>query len=381
MVPRPRYVEELHTALRRAPVVALLGPRQSGKTTLARALTQAADAAWLDLEAPADLARLENPQLYLESLRGLVVLDEVQVRPDLFPLLRVLADRPGPPARFLLLGSASPEIVRRTSESLAGRVESVELSGFDASEVGKGDLERLWLRGGFPRSFLADSEADSLAWRRSFVRTLLERDVPQLGVGTAAESLRRFWTMLAHWHGQLWNASSVGRALGAADKTARSYLDLLTGTYLVRQLRPWHANLAKRQVRSPKVYIRDTGLLHTLLGIPDRDGLFGHPGVGASWEGFCLEQVLHAVGSDEAHFWATHAGAEIGLVFPLRGRLHGVEAKWREQPRMTRSLHVAIEDLGLEHVWLVYPGRERFPLHERVTALPLAEVPGLGADA
>jgi len=377
MVARPQHTEAVRTALRRAPIVAVRGPRQSGKTTLARQLTAGLDAVCLDLESPSDLARVANPQLYLGALEGLVVIDGVQARPDLFPLLRVLADRSHAPARLLILGSAWPDITRHASESLAGRIEFVEFGGFDLSEVGVQASERLWLRGGFPRSFLAASDEDSVAWRESLVRTFLERDIPQLGISIPAVTLKRFWTMLAHWHGQLWNASELGRALGFSDKTTRSHLDQLTGTYLVRRLPPWHANLAKRQVRAPKVYLRDSGLLHTLLALPDRDALFAHPKVGASWEGFCPEQVPGAVQPSEAYFRATHGAAEIDLVFPWRGRLQGVEVRWREQPRMTRSLHTAITDLDLEHVWLVYPGDERFPLHERVTALPAAQVPTL----
>jgi len=374
MIERPQHVDAVRTALGRAPIAAILGPRQVGKTTLARMLTAGSEATWLDLESPQDLARLANPQLYLQSLGGLVVIDEVQIRPDLFPLLRVLVDRPGAATQFLILGSASPDVIRNASETLAGRVEFVELGGFDLAEVGPTALEALWLRGGFPRSFLADSDGDSQAWRQSFVRTFLERDIPQLGIHVPAATLRRFWTMLAHWHGQLWNASEMGRSLGFSDKTVRSYLDLLTGTYLVRQLPPWHANVAKRQVRSPKAYLRDTGLLHTLLALPDRDALFSHPKVGASWEGFCLELVLRAVRPAEAYFWGTHGGAEIDLVFPIRGRLQGVEIKWREQPRMTRSLHTAIADLELEQAWVVYPGDYRFPLADRVTALPARDL-------
>lgn len=380
MIPRQTYVEAVLTGLRRSPIVALLGPRQCGKTTLARQVTDGRAAAWLDLESPADLARLANPQRYLEAIAGLVVIDEVQIRPDLFPLLRVLVDRPDSPARFLILGSASPELVQRTSESLAGRVEFVEMGGLDLSEVGAGRLDQLWLRGGFPPSLLAAGDDDSLAWRDNFITTFLVRDVAQLHLAVSGEALRRFWTMLAHWHGQSWNASAIGRSLGVSDKTTRSYLDILTGTYLVRQLLPWHANLAKRQVRSPKVYLRDSGLLHALLSLPDREALYGHPRVGASWEGFCLEQALTAVRPAEAYFWGTHGGAEIDLLFPWRGRMYGVEVKWREQPKMTSSLHIAIEDLDLAHVWLIYPGAHRFPMHDRVTALPaesISDLPGL----
>jgi len=377
MVERSQYLEQLRVALGRSPVVALLGPRQCGKTTLARQVVAAAGATWLDLELPEHVARLANPQLYLAALRGLVVIDEVQLRPDLFGLLRPLVDRPDLPARFLLLGSASPAIVRHTAESLAGRVEAVELAGFDVAETGTPASQDLWVRGGLPRSFLAASEDDSMAWREGFVQALVARDLPQLGLGLPPVALRRFWTMLAHWHGQLWNASALGRALGVSDKTVRAYLDLLTGAFLVRQLQPWHANVAKRQVKAPKVYLRDSGLLHTLLALPDRDALLAHPSVGASWEGFCLEQVLRAVRPAQAYFWSTHGGAEIDLLFAYRGRWFGVDVKWSEQPAVTKSLRIALDNLQLAHAWMVYPGTEQFPLHERVTALPLARVPAL----
>ncbi len=380
MIDRPGALEALRSALVRAPVAALIGPRQCGKTTLARCLTESLSATWLDLEAPDDLARLANPQLYLGSLRGLVVLDDVQVRPDLFGLLRVLADRPDCPARFLLLGSASPTVVRGVSESLAGRIEFVELGGLSLREVGAAELTDLWVRGGFPRSLLATSAQNSLVWRHAFVQTFLERDVLQLGWSVPPVALRRFWTMLAHWHGQLWRATELGRSLSAADKTVRRWLDLLTGAFLVRQLPPWHANLAKRQVRAPKVYVRDSGLLHALLGLPDYAALLSHPAAGASWEAFCIEQVLDVLRPGEAYFWATHAGAEIDLVFPWRGRQYGVEVKLSDRPQMTRSLHVALADLAVEHIWVVHPGQHRFPLHEQVTAWPAGDLSALRAE-
>jgi hypothetical protein len=331
----------------------------------------------LDLESQPDVRRLENPELALGNFRGLVILDEVQAMPELFNVLRVLVDRPRNRARFLILGSASPDLVRRVSESLAGRVEFVELAGFDLRETGGDTWERLWLRGGFPRSFLAESEGDSLAWREGFMRTFLERDIPQLGITIPSAAMRRFWTMLAHYHGQTWNASEVGRSMGLSDKTVRAYLDILTGTFMVRQLQPWHENIGKRQVKAPKVYLRDSGLLHSLLGVPDRDSLLGHPRAGASWEGFALEQVLRAVGPPEAFFWATHNGAELDLLFTLRGRRLGVECKFSEAPTVTRSMRIALEDLGLDHLWVVHPGRHGYPVHEKITVWPLGDVTGL----
>lgn len=374
MLDRPAALARLSDAVRRSPVTALLGPRQCGKSTLARRFAEGREATSLDLESPADAGRLANPELYLGSLRGLVVLDEIQALPELLPLLRVLADRPRKPARFLVLGSASPAIVRGVSETLAGRVELVELGGFDLAEAGSNRWERLWVRGGFPRSFLARSEADSLAWREGFVRTFLERDVPQLGIGIPAAALRRFWTMLAHSQGQTWNGSDLGRSMGLSDKTVRSYLDLLTGTFMVRQLQPWFENVAKRQVKALKIYFRDSGVLHHLLSLPDRGALLGHPGAGASFEGFVIEQVLGSVGPADAYFWATHGGAELDLLLLRGGRRYGVEVKLAERPGISRSMRVAIEDLGLSHLYVVYPGRHVFPLEERITAFPVASL-------
>jgi predicted AAA+ superfamily ATPase len=294
MLPRPTLLAELLAAVGRAPVVALLGPRQCGKTTLARQLVPANSANYFDLEDPISLARLDEPLTALGELDGMVVIDEVQRRPELFPLLRVLADRAETPAHFLILGSASPALLRQSSESLAGRVEIVEMEGFSLAEVGLEAISALWLRGGFPRSFLAGSDTDSMIWRRDFIRTLLESDLPQMGVRVPAATLQRFWAMLAHFHGQLWNGAELGRSLGVNQTTCRRYLDLLVGVFMVRLLQPWHTNLLKRQVKAPKLYFRDTGLLHQLLQIPDHDALLCHPRLGSSWEGFVIEQLLEA---------------------------------------------------------------------------------------
>ena len=337
MLQRPAFLAHLHAAVRRSPITALLGPRQCGKTTLARAFAEGKQVTFFDLESVADRRRLQNPELALGELSGLVILDEIQVLPDLFPVLRGLVDRPGQKTRFLILGSASPHIIRHASETLAGRVEFVELSGFDLSETGPGALNALWLRGGFPRSFLAGSDADSFAWREGFVRTYLERDIPQLGFRIPASAMRRFWTMLAHYHGQTWNASELARSMGLSDKTVRGYLDILTGTYMVRQLQPWFANLGKRQVKAPKVYFRDSGLLHHLMDIQTRHHLLGHPKVGASWEGFAVEQVMRAFEPTQAYFWSTHGGAELDLIFMHGGRRLGFEIKFTEAPRLTRA--------------------------------------------
>ena len=310
----------------------------------------------------------------LGSLNGLVILDEIQEMPELFQVLRVLVDRPENHARFLILGSASPEIIKSASETLAGRLEFIELQGFDLSETGVDTWETLWLRGGFPRSFLSNSDEDSLAWREGFIRTFLERDIPQLGINIPAVTMRRFWTMLAHYHGQTWNAAEIGRSMGLSDKTVRSYLDILTGTFMIRQLQPWFENLGKRQVKSPKIYFRDTGLFHSLLDIPDRHILLGHPKVGASWEGFAIEQALQILHPNAAYFWGTHAGAEIDLVFQHKGKRYGMEVKFSEAPSLTPSMRIAVSELNLERLWIVYPGNEVYPVTEKITALPLAKL-------
>lgn len=345
-----------------------------GKTTLARHLLAADDLNYFDLEDPVSLARLDEPMTALRPLEGLVVIDEVQRLPDLFPVLRVLADRRGHPARFLILGSASGELMRQSSESLAGRVEHLAIGGFSLEEVGAGHTRDLWRRGGFPLAYLASSEPASLAWRKQFIQTLLERDLPQWGVRVPAIALQRFWTMVAHYHGQTWNAAEPARALGVNESTTRRYLDLLTDALMVRQLQPWHANLRKRQVRSPKVYVRDSGLLHQLLGIDSERALASHPKAGASWEGFVIEQILALEPHDEAAFWATHQGAEIDLILRRGGRLLGVECKRADAPRLTPSIRIAFDDLELERVAVVYHGEQRYPLADRVEAVPLAEL-------
>jgi hypothetical protein len=378
LIARPRALASVRQALAANPVCALLGPRQCGKTTLAREIAgRRRGVHFFDLETAVARRQLAEPELALQPLRGLVVIDEIQRDPRLFEALRPLADRPGTPARVLVLGSASPDLVRGVSESLAGRVGFVDLGGLDLSEVGAARQHGLWLRGGLPRSFLARGEPSSVSWRRDFIRTFLERDVPQLGIRIPAEALRRFWMMLAHFHGQIWNGADVARSLDTSEHTVRRYLDVLSGTYLVRQLPPWFENLSKRQYKSPKVYVRDSGLLHVLLGIETREDLLGHPRLGASWEGFALEQVLATVGDREAYFWGTHAGAEIDLVLFRHGRRIGVEFKYGDAPAMTRSLHVAIQDLALDRAFIVYPGRERYRLHEKVEVVPLVEVPRL----
>ena len=375
MISRSGYLKQLMTAIERSPVTALLGPRQSGKTTLARIISDERGSTFFDLESRQDVQRLQNPELALSSLQGLVIIDEVQRMPQLFDVLRVLADRES--ARFLILGSASPEVVKGVSESLAGRVEFVDLSGFNIDEVGTDSASTLWVRGGLPRSFLAETDDDSFAWREGFIRTFLERDIPQLGISIPAAAMRRFWTMLAHYHGQTWNASELARSMGLSSKTVRKYLDILTGTYMVRQLQPWHENIGKRQVKAPKIYLRDTGLLHSLLALPDHHTLTGHARVGASWEGFVIEQVLQALSPQDAYFWATQQQAEIDLFFLYEGQRYGIEIKYSEAPRITKSIRVAFQDLQLRHLWLIYPGEDEYPADENITVLPFSAVASL----
>ncbi len=375
MLIRRDAVEAVETALGRAPVVVLVGPRQCGKTTLARRFVAPDSVNYFDLESPPSLARLEEPMTALAPLRGVVVIDEVQLRPDLFPTLRVLVDRPDRPARFLVLGSASGNLLRQTSESLAGRTERVLLGGFIARETADTapDTEStLWRRGGLPRSFLAATEDDSVVWRREYIRTLLERDFPQWGVRAPAVAMGRFWAMLAHYHAQTWNAAEPARALGVRSGVVRRYLDVLTDALMVRQLQPWFANLKKRQVKAPKIYIRDSGLLHRLLGIDTERALLTHPRVGASWEGFAIEQVLATEPHDEAFFWATHQGAEIDLILRRGDALYGVECKLADAPRLTPSIRIALVDVGLAGVVVLYPGAQRYRLSDQVEVVPLS---------
>jgi predicted AAA+ superfamily ATPase len=382
---RPNYLHRIAARFEVQPIVALLGPRQCGKTTLARMYAETLPGGCVtrfDLEDPTDLAALAEPKLALQGLEGLVVIDEIQRRPELFPVLRVLVDRPDNPARFLILGSASRDLIRQSSESLAGRIGYIELTPFQLRETGLQSAERLWLRGGFPPSFLATGEVASLQWRKDYVATFLERDLPSLGIGIASESLRRFWIMLAHYHGQTVNFSELGRSFGAADTTIRRYLDILEATFMVRLLRPWHENLGKRQVKAPKLYLRDSGLFHTLLGIPDRAALLRHPKLGPSWEGFALEETLRALAAEpgDAYFWATHAGAELDLLVHSGVKRLGFEVKYTDRPRVTRSMRSALQDLALDRLTVVYPGDRRMQLAERIEAIGLASLPDVLSD-
>lgn len=375
-VERKHHLRRVKQLLREFPVVALIGARQVGKTTLARQLTAArkGQTAWFDLENPGDLVRLTDPGLELRPLKGLVVLDEIHRLPEVFPLLRTLADRPRTPARFLVLGSASPHLLRQTSETLAGRVAFHELGGFGLREVGQ--PERLWLRGGFPRSFLAASEPASRRWRNAFIDSFLSRDVPDLGGAIAPATLRRFWTMLAHWHGEIWNGAEFGRAFGVSHTTIRRYLDLLTSLFVVRELPPWFENIAKRQVRSPKVYVADAGVLHALLNLRSRDDIVSHPKVGASWEGFVISQVMEllAVRPDQCFHWSTHSGAALDLFVTAGNRRYGFAIKRTEAPRLTPSMRSALETLRLDRLDVVHAGTQRYRLAPSIHALPAIDL-------
>jgi hypothetical protein len=376
LISRAEHVNRVRWLLKHNPVVAILGPRQIGKSTLARQIAQGRrNVTMFDLERPADLRRLEDPERVLDPLKGLVVLDEVQRRPEIFPIVRVLVDRPRS-ARFLVLGSAAPELLAQGSETLAGRIAFYPLDGLDLAEVTPRNLTRLWLRGGFPRSYTAPSGTASLQWRRDFIQTFLERDLPMLGIRTAGPTMRRFWSMLAHVHGSVLNWSELGRSMGVSDMTVRRYLDSLSATFVVRQLQPWFENISKRQVKSPKVYVSDSGLLHALLDLETQDQLDGHAKVGASWEGFVIAQVVRRLGArpEQCFFWATHAGAEIDLLVIAGGRRLGFEVKLTTGPAATASARSALAELRLERVDVVHAGTDTYPLSDRIRALAASRI-------
>jgi predicted AAA+ superfamily ATPase len=377
-IKRNRALDILAKRLEIFPVVAILGPRQCGKTTLAKQFIhhkKTDDVIFFDCEDPRDLAKLDNPMFFLEQFTGLVIIDEIQRKPDLFPVLRVLADQ-SINRHFLILGSASRDLIQQSSETLAGRISFMELKGFSLGEIGSDNVDILWLRGGFPLSYLAKDNIESSQWREEFIKTFLERDIPNLGIQIPASMLRRFWTMLSHYHGQIINFSDLGRSLNIADTTVRRYLDLLTGTFMLRQLHPWYYNTKKRLVKRPKIYFRDSGLLHALMSIVEQKELLNHPKLGSSWEGFALEQTIDALilKEEDVFFWAVHTGAELDLVFQKKGRLWGVEVKFTEVPRITQSIRSAIQDLELEHLWLVYPGDGTYLMDERITAVGLGNI-------
>nr|WP_203415360.1 ATP-binding protein [Candidatus Scalindua japonica] len=374
-IQRTREIAFVKEQLKSNPVVALLGPRQCGKTTLAHQFSTKLTSSrilFFDCEDHRDLARLDNPMMTLEPHKGIVIIDEIQRRPELFPTLRVLVDR-YQEKRFLILGSASRDLIAQSSETLAGRISFIELGGFGLHDIKSRDYKKLWIRGSFPRSFLARSERESVMWREDFVRTFLERDIPNLGFSIPARMMRRFWMMLSHYHGQIFNASELGKSLGVSDTTVKRYLDILSGTFVVRQLQPWYYNTKKRLVKRPKIFFRDSGLLHSLMAISSEDELTNHPRLGASWEGFALEQVLILLNlrEEESFFWAVHTGAELDLVFQRKGQLWGVEIKYNEAPGVTRAMKSALSELELKHMLVIYPGYDTYPMEKNITAVGL----------
>lgn len=371
MIKRPDLLHRIRKAIHRSRVVVLIGPRQCGKTTLAREFLSSNKKNYFDLEDSDDLLRLEDPKAELSALRGLVVIDEIQRKPELFPLLRVLSDRKPLPAKFLILGSASPALLKQSSESLAGRIETIQMGGFSLEEVSHKKLEAHWFRGGFPPSFLARSDENSFVWRKQFIQTFLERDVPQMGVPVPAPMFRRFWAMLAHNHAQVWNAADPASSLGISQPTVRKYLDYLGHLLMVRELQPWHENLGKRQVKAPKIYVRDSGLLHLLLGIRSKREFQDHPKRGVSWEGYVIEELFKKFQPDDAYFWATHNRAELDLLFLKNGKKTGFEVKLSDRPSLTPSMRIAVRDLKLERLYVIYPGKTDYELDHRIQVISI----------
>lgn len=372
MIERTRLRATIQNKLDNNRVVLLIGPRQCGKTTLARQFVDPTSANYFDLEDPLSVIALDQPMTALQNLTGLVVIDEIQRRPELFPILRVLADRTPLPAKFLILGSSSLDLLRQSSESLAGRIAVVPMGGFTLEEVGAVEQNKLWRRGGFPLSFATSDESVSNEWRTDFIRTFLERDIPQFGIKIPATSLYRFWSLLAHYHGQVWNAAEVARTLEISEQKTRRYVDLLQDLFMIRLLQPWYENLGKRQVKSPKLYFRDSGLLHTLAGIRTEQELMLHPRSGASWEGFAIEQTIQMVQPDEVYFWGLHSGAELDLLMIKDGKKIGVECKRVDAPGLTPSMRSALDTLELQKLLVIFPGNKAYQLTERVQAFPLA---------
>lgn len=375
---RHKELQILKGRLDTNPIVAILGPRQCGKTTLANQFSGQniyKEVHSFDCEDPRDLARLDNPLLSLELLKGLIIIDEIQRNPELFPILRVLVDK-FPDKKFLVLGSASRDLVKQSSESLAGRISFLELSGFALHDISSGEYNELWIRGNFPRAFLAKNQEIAAQWRENFIQTFLERDIPNLGIQIPAITLRRFWAMLAHYHGQIFNAAEIGKSLNFSDKTVKRYLDILSGTYLIRQLQPWYYNTKKRLIKRPKIYFRDSGLFHSFLSIENKEQLLLHPKLGASWEGFALEQIIIHLNLQErdVFFWGVHTGAELDLLFQLKGKLWGVEFKYSDTPKITPSMKSALTELNLSHLWIVYPGTESYLLDHNITAVGLYNI-------
>lgn len=376
-IKRIKELKLLKERLKENPVVAILGPRQCGKTTLSKQFSRnvSEEVHFFDLEDPRHLARLENPTLALGNLKGFIVIDEIQRKPDLFSVLRVLVDK-NSSAKYIILGSASRDLIVQSSESLAGRISYIEMGGFSIEHLSAADIKKLWIRGGFPRSFLAESEQSSFQWRQDFVATFLERDIPNLGIKIPARTLRQFWMMLAHYHGQIFNASEIGRSMSISDNTARRYLDLLSGTFVVRQLQPWYYNTKKRIVKRPKMYFRDSGILHALLSLDNYNAVTTYPKLGASWEGFAIQQTIEHLNlrEEETFFWAVHTGAELDLVFAKKGKLWGIEVKYDEAPRLTKSMKFAMSELSLSHLWVIYPGTENYPLDKNISAVSIGKI-------
>lgn len=371
---RPEYEAEIRQSIAANPVTAILGPRQCGKTTIARKLGEEKPSTFFDLEDPDDFELLKNSaKQVLSQQTGLIVIDEIQRLPELFPFLRVLADQQVSDRKFLVLGSASPDLIRNSSESLAGRIGFVDLTGFRLDEVGIENLSSLWLRGGFPRSYLATNDQQSYQWRQDFIRTFLERDIALLGFNIPPQTMRRFWMMLAHYHGQIWKASEFARSLGVSEPTVKRYLDILSGAYMVRQVQPWYENLQKRQVKAPKIFIRDSGLLHALLSLQGSE-IQTNMKLGASWEGFVVEQILNQIKTRDFYYWRTHAGLELDLLVMTNGKRIGFEIKFSETPKVTRSMHQIIEDLKLDQFFIVYQGKHRLVMEDRIQLLPVNDI-------
>jgi predicted AAA+ superfamily ATPase len=368
------FNETIIKSLKVNPIVALLGARQVGKTTLAREIAKTHKRVhFFDMEDPVDMVRLENPKSALKDLKGLIIIDEIQRRPEIFPYLRVLADRPKTPARFLILGSSSPHLIKNSSETLAGRISFIEVTPFHLGEVE--ELQKLHIRGGYPKSYLARSISESVQWRKDYISTFVERDLLNLGISVPPTNIRRFWNMMAHYHGQTWNGQEIGGSLGLSAPTAKRYLDILEGTFVIRQLKPWFANLSKRQVKSPKIYIRDSGLLHSFLGIQTQSELLGHPKAGASWEGFGIESIIkkYKASNDECYFWATHNEAELDLLITTGTKRIGFEFKFGDAPKLTKSGSIAFKDLALSELHYVYPGKTEYKIDKNIYATPLSQ--------
>lgn len=372
LIKRKTEIKDICNLISSFPVTAILGPRQCGKTVLANQMTLDH---YFDLENPRDSARLENPQLALEDLEGLIVIDEIQRLPDIFQLIRYLVDS-NSKQKYLILGSASKDLIRQSSESLAGRIAYHRLGGFTLSDIEKKSLQKLWLRGGFPRSYLAKSYDESFLWLENYIGTFLERDIPQLGISIPARTLRKFWVMISHYHSQVLNHSEIGRSFGISDMTVKKYINILEGTFMIRVLQPWYINTKKRLIKRPKIYIRDSGIFHSLMSIGNKKQLFSHNKLGASWEGFALECISRSLNKrdEELYFWQTHAGAELDLFWQHKGKNWGIEFKYSDAPRKTKSMEIALKDLVLAHLWIIYPGKKYYKLDKKLSVIPLSGI-------